>query len=503
MAEQEAQDSESLPKDVKEEAQDIESQINSAMLSRVGHFKEQADSLTFEGVRRLLEKDLGMEIYTLDVHKRFIKQLLLKCIEGANDEDDSKNSGEAKEESVRGNAAELPEGHQPKKDVKESFSEDEDKMEDSPVLGLLTGHKTNKSETDGSKGNTKRKAPSESTIKSALVKRAPYITANSDKVTMADLRRLLEEDLGLKKNTLDPYKKFISQQLDRVLNSSEVSEPASNAKKSVVKKNSQKTVPKKARIVESSDSSDTESDEEEDELKIRKKRAPKGKMQNFDGVKKRKTPSKDLNISGKKRIKSAEAMKENHSDAEDGGSVSEDGNSQSSAEKPTKKEVSAPAYGKRVESLKSVIKACGMSVPPAIYKKVKQVPENKREDQLIKELEEILAKEGLSANPSEKEIKEVRKKKERAKELEGIDTSNIVSSSRRRSTTGFVAPPKPKIPIESDDGDTDDDEDDDDDDDEDDDDDDDDDDDNDHNEDNGNSDDSQSEESNEDDDDSE
>lgn len=59
-------------------------------------------------------------------------------------------------------------------------------------------------------------------------------------------------------------------------------------------------------------------------------------MQNFDGVKKRKTPSKDLNISGKKRIKSAEAMKENHSDAEDGGSVSEDGNSQSSAEKPTK-----------------------------------------------------------------------------------------------------------------------------------------------------------------------
>lgn len=48
------------------------------------------------------------------------------------------------------------------------------------------------------------------------------------------------------------------------------------------------------------------------------------------------------------------------------------------------------------------------------------------------------------------EIKEVRRKKERAKELEGIDTSNIVLSSRRRSTTSFVAPPKPKIPDESD-----------------------------------------------------
>lgn len=95
-----------------------------------------------------------------------------------------------------------------------------------------------------------------------------------------------------------------------------------------------------------------------------------------------------------------------------------------------RKEISTPVYGKRVEHLKSVIKSCAMrfhflttlsilifvkvehcrilitylcySVPPSIYKRVKQVPENKRESQLIKELEEILSKEGLSANPSEK-----------------------------------------------------------------------------------------------------
>lgn len=47
------------------------------------------------------------------------------------------------------------------------------------------------------------------------------------------------------------------------------------------------------------------------------------------------------------------------------------------------------------------------------------------------------------------EIKEVRRKKERAKELEGIDLSNIVSSSRRRSVTSFAPPPKPKIPVET------------------------------------------------------
>lgn len=42
------------------------------------------------------------------------------------------------------------------------------------------------------------------------------------------------------------------------------------------------------------------------------------------------------------------------------------------------------------------------SVPPSVYKRVKQAPENKRESHLIKELEEILSKEGLSANPSDK-----------------------------------------------------------------------------------------------------
>lgn len=52
------------------------------------------------------------------------------------------------------------------------------------------------------------------------------------------------------------------------------------------------------------------------------------------------------------------------------------------------------------------------------------------------------------------EIKEVKKKKERARELEGIDMSNIVSSSRRRSATSFVPPPKPKIPDESESGDS-------------------------------------------------
>ena len=42
------------------------------------------------------------------------------------------------------------------------------------------------------------------------------------------------------------------------------------------------------------------------------------------------------------------------------------------------------------------------SIPPSVYKRVKQAPESKREARLIKELEEILEREGLSTNPSEK-----------------------------------------------------------------------------------------------------
>ncbi|XP_027334553.1 myb-like protein X isoform X2 [Abrus precatorius] len=463
--------------------QNIESQIQTAMRSRVSHFKEQSEyflflftfflfffvstilkyrsfcfafqcsSLTFEGVRRLLEKDLGLEEYALDVHKRFIKQCLLKCLEGVGDDDAPKISGKGGEKGADAQEEEegLKEEHQ-SKDAKDICPEDEEKMEDSPVLGLLKEQKGVKLETKDDKGNGKKVVPSEALIKKAVRKRSSYIKTNAEKITMAGLRRLLEGDLKLNKFTLDPYKKFITQQLDEVLASSEVLEPANNTKK-IVKKKPETKVTKKVSSEENSDTSDKDSDEEEsqeDEVKPKKKSVPKGKMQTSVRPQKRKV--EETNLSSKKRVKPAKEVSEDNSDAEDNGKNSEDDQSHSSPEKLSKKkEVSTPVYGKRVEHLKSVIKACGMSVPPSIYKKVKQVSENKREGQLIKELEDILSREGLSSNPSEKEIKEVKRKKARAKELEGIDVSNIVSSSRRRSTNSFAAPPppKPKVPVET------------------------------------------------------
>ncbi|EFJ15728.1 hypothetical protein SELMODRAFT_422643 [Selaginella moellendorffii] len=92
-----------------------------------------------------------------------------------------------------------------------------------------------------------------------------------------------------------------------------------------------------------------------------------------------------------------------------------------SKKKAAKPPESKPVVSKVVEQLKQMIKVSGINIPPSVYKRVKQVPESKRESLLIKELESILQKEGLNRNSSEKELKAVRKKKDKQKDLEGID----------------------------------------------------------------------------------
>ena len=71
---------------------------------------------------------------------------------------------------------ESPKG-QPKKDGKEACSEDEEKLEDSPVLGLLTGHKTTKTENAKTEEKGTQEV-SESAIKKAIRKRASYVEAH-------------------------------------------------------------------------------------------------------------------------------------------------------------------------------------------------------------------------------------------------------------------------------------------------------------------------------------
>ncbi|KAF8114090.1 hypothetical protein N665_0042s0012 [Sinapis alba] len=386
---------------------DMELQILAAMRSRVAYLKNKADSVTFASVRRLLEEDMGLEKYALDAHKSFVKEHLVKCLEDPGDADGASDNPQETE----------------KKDVATPVKEVAVALEEKEVKNDVREETVDDEKTVDDEGNREALM---SDIKRALQKRASYVKANSEEITMASLRRLLEEDLKLKKDSLVPFKKFINKELDDVL---QIPDPPKHSTKPTGKNVKKKVKSTPSKKVDSED--DSASDAEE--VAVKKTQTQKRKRKIESGKP----------VAGKKKAKHTEADSENDSD---------EGDSEMKAEKPLKQQGKVTAttvYGKRVEHLRSVIKSCGMSIPPVIYRKVKQAPEDKREATLIEELEQILAKEGLSSDPSEKEIKEVKKQKERSKELEGIDTSNIVSSSRRRSTTSFAPAPKPKITSES------------------------------------------------------
>ncbi|XP_015056538.1 protein starmaker-like [Solanum pennellii] len=431
--------------EVNEEKPVMEVKIEEALRSRIQHFKDNADSFTLERVRRLIEEDLELEKYALDVHKRFIKQILEKLMENAAADGVPKDSQENLEKDAslteqEKEVLESPKKQVIKKDIKEPAL-DQAEMDDSPIMGVMSS----KSESV----DAQSLKVSESSIKKAIWERADHFRDNSESITLAGVRRLLEEDLGLEKNSLDAFKKFIHNQIDEVLIPSEAPK-SSSVKKSP--ENKSKTAKKSG---ENSNSS-SKCKRIAEKVKSGKNSAAKETVEKSEGLKKRKKPNSEDNVPAKKQKEVSKNLSDEDSDGDTDKSDSEDGQSGSSAEiisdkeKVVKGASANTGYGKRVEHLKSIFKACGMSVAPFLYKRAKQVSDDKREGFLIKELEKMLSAEGLSSNPTEKEIKEVKKRKQTAKELEGIDLSNIVSNTRRRSTTSFVDPPRPKSPPKND-----------------------------------------------------
>ncbi|KAL5203748.1 hypothetical protein ABZP36_008619 [Zizania latifolia] len=414
----------------------MEAEIEKAIRARLPDFKEQADSLTLEGVRRALEKHMGLEKHSLDAHKKFIKQCVDKVFSGSDDDNTNNNASEK---------AEAKDDHSSKEGL-----EDAQLMSDSNKISSSADEQAEKSseierDQEGDKYHSSDSHISEAMIKKAIDKRAKYFRENSESLTLQGVRRTLEEDLKLQKKALDAYKTFITTELDNILQ-----EPANGTKKNSKiesRKDSKKTSKNSKRGRQESDTSeinDSHSDkgDSDEDMRPKKKVAEKGKA-----VKRQKKATE------KKQLSTPKAKKVAKKDLDRSTGEQEEDSSHSSAEEDNKKKQPAPAYGKQVERLKSIIKSCGMSIAPTVYRRVKQAPESKREACLLKELEDILEKEGLSANPSEKEIKAVKKRKERAKELEGIDTSNIITSSRRRSTSSFIPLPKFKIEVDSDDDD--------------------------------------------------
>ncbi|VAI05280.1 unnamed protein product [Triticum turgidum subsp. durum] len=390
-----------------------EAEIMEALRARVPFFKKQADYLTLEGVRRTLEKDMDLKINSLDPHKKFIRQCVDKVFSGC-DNENTDNASERAEAKVDN----LSEDAQP--------MSGSNKISSSPDEQGARSSETDK-DPEGLKNHSSGSNITEAMIKKAIDKRASYFRENSETLTLLGVRRTLEEDLKLERKALDAFKDFITKELDRVLQEPE-NGTTDHSKQEACKDAGQKTSKGSKRARQDSDTSElnnshSEKEDSDEDIRPIKRGAEKGRS-----------------------LKQQIAKRDYKSDKDQGQNSAED-NPLSSAVNDKK---AAPAHGKRVERLKSVIKSCGMSVPPSVYRRAKQAPESKREACLIKELEDILEKEGLSSHPSEKEIKAVRKRKERAKDLEGIDMSNIITSSRRRNASSFIPLPVPKIEADSD-----------------------------------------------------
>lgn len=112
-----------------------------------------------------------------------------------------------------------------------------------------------------------------------------------------------------------------------------------------------------------------------------------------------------------------------------------------------KKPVTALAPGAgALAKTKAVIKAAGIRVGPTLYSK------HKGDDAgLQAALAELLDKEGLSTRSSADEVAKVRERLELARDMDGIDASNIVEGSGRRARRGvaFAVQPRYAAPASS------------------------------------------------------
>ncbi|QDZ19930.1 hypothetical protein HOP50_03g24480 [Chloropicon primus] len=90
-------------------------------------------------------------------------------------------------------------------------------------------------------------------------------------------------------------------------------------------------------------------------------------------------------------------------------------------------EKKAAAVGSaRIEKAKKILKMASMRIPPRVYAL------NKDPSSLERSLEDLLSTQGLSLASPKKDIVRVRKRLELERDLDGIDTSNIVEEGRRR-----------------------------------------------------------------------
>ncbi|XP_024359249.1 uncharacterized protein [Physcomitrium patens] len=440
---------------------DVHGAIERAVEARSEYLKQEVTTMTLAQARRLLEKDLNVDQGFLDSYKEFVKKLINKVLQETQAESLAVQKTEAvideqdksKETEVENSANQMPKMKRLKKKSGSEGIVGEIAKDQSDDIGTSSAEEGLKEPENDSHSDAKVGADMESLILEAALKRAPDFKAQAESLTLVGVRRLLEKDLGMEKGGLDVYKKHIRTVLDQLLNEEKEKEKLVAVTTSKKRKASAPEVKKK--LNKSGKKRKPSSSEEMEENVSGEESVKTPKVRNGGN---RKTTKKSV----KEKVEEEDASGDDDGMDEDGGSDEDVSRSEESDDEETerkkvpktKKPVeSKPVYGKKVELFKSTIKACGITVPPSVYRKAKQAPEERREAVLIKEMEAILLKEGLTANASKDDIKAVKKRKEKLKDLEGMDTSNIIVESTGRprraaaSANNFFAP-KPSKPID-------------------------------------------------------
>jgi hypothetical protein len=131
-----------------------------------------------------------------------------------------------------------------------------------------------------------------------------------------------------------------------------------------------------------------------------------------------------------------EPEKDEEEAASDSGSDSEEEEEKKSSKKrksnspKTAPKASARTYSKKVDRMRSLCRQATITIPPNIYVK------NKTDKELEAAFEALLEKNGLSADAGANEVAKVKAQLQIQRDLDGIDTSNIISDGRRARRGG-------------------------------------------------------------------
>ncbi|PRW59758.1 ferrous iron transporter A [Chlorella sorokiniana] len=214
-------------------------------------------------------------------------------------------------------------------------------------------------------------------VRAAAEARRGFILSNLDSMSLKSCRMTLEQDMGLETGALKQHKDLLSRLIDEFIAERDA-RPAAGGK---ANKEAEEDAEEEEEAASEEEASEPDYDDSEDEGRAKKQRKKGGAAK---PAKRQKREEKAAKPSGPRQ------------------------------------------YGKRVEKLRSVCRAATITIPPSLYSR------NKEEGALEAALEELLAKHGLDADSGERAIAQVKSKLTIQRDLDGIDTSNIIEGGRRR-----------------------------------------------------------------------